>query len=428
MYIKLAFSIIFLLLFNPNAFAESSYFKKCVISNAVSGDYIINIDRKVIEVTLEAVDGTIQNFTDKIKSIEKDRIISEKIQSQKGENIYFQYFLNAETKTVTKLQFKKQSGIDMDLFKLNSKRESYCSDVKSGWDKVKIEEAEISEEQKQILKAQEKLKEEQNKIVECQGADYKQWTKCKGKFKSETGHEYDGIFSKGKILKGISLYPGGAKYVGEFKNYMPHGYGTFIWKNGDKYVGQWKQGKSHGDGSKVWKDGRKYFGTFENDKLQGAGTLFYPDGKKYTGEFVNGKRHGKGTFSYPDGTAFIGNFIAGQQDGLGECVNRDGSSLPCQSKSDTQAENFSGKDTKNISLVAKKWVRVSQFESNTKKAKKVTDKLKEDFEIEASKLCSETGKYKVLKKRIEILDLDETPAYGLETKLQIGINGVVECV
>ena len=66
MYIKLAFSIIFLLLFNPNAFAESSYFKKCVISNAVSGDYIINIDRKVIEVTLEATDGTVQNFTDKI--------------------------------------------------------------------------------------------------------------------------------------------------------------------------------------------------------------------------------------------------------------------------------------------------------------------------------------------------------------------------
>ena len=32
-----------------------------------------------------------------------------------------------------------------------------------------------------------------------------------------------------------------------------------------------------------------------------------------------------------------------------------------------------------------------------------------------------------LEKKIEVLEIDETPAYGLETKLQIGINGVVEC-
>ena len=28
----------------------------------------------------------------------------------------------------------------------------------------------------------------------------------------------------------------------------------------------------------------------------------------------------------------------------------------------------------------------------------------------------------------EVLDLDETPAYGLETKLKIGIKGVIECI
>ena len=30
-------------------------------------------------------------------------------------------------------------------------------------------------------------------------------------------------------------------------------------------------------------------------------------------------------------------------------------------------------------------------------------------------------------KNIEVLEIDETPAYGLETKLKIGINGVVKC-
>ena len=54
------------------------------------------------------------------------------------------------------------------------------------------------------------------------------------------------------------------------------------------------------------------------------------------------------------------------------------------------------------------------------------DKLKNDFEIEAKEICNQKS-YTVLDKKIEILDVDETPAYGLETKLKIGINGVIEC-
>lgn len=415
------------LLFSKNTFAESYYFNGCKLSNVVEGNYIVNVDKKLIEVTLKGADGTVQNFSDKIKSIEKNKIVSEKIKSQKGKNIFFQYFLDSEKKTVLKLQYTKQGEDDMQIFKLTESRKTFCKDVKGDWDKVKIDKAEIDKEQEEILKAQKKLKEEQSKIVECQNDDYRQWTNCKGSFKAETGHIYDGIFKNGDMPNGISMYPGGAKYVGEFKNYKPHGYGTFIWKNKDKYVGEWKEGKSHGNGTKIWKDGRKYFGTFENDKMEGKGSMFYPNGNKYVGEFVNNKRHGEGTYYYSDGTAFIGNFIAGKQEGLGECVAKDGSSLPCKSQTDTQAENFSGKDTKNISIVAKKWIRISQYESNTKKGKKIMDKLKTDFETEASQICSETGKYTVLKKKIEILDLDETPAYGLETKLQIGINGVVEC-
>ena len=131
---------------------------------------------------------------------------------------------------------------------------------------------------------------------------------------------------------------------------------------------------------------------------------------------------------FSDGTAYLGKFIAGKETGLGECISKDGSSLPCTSKIDTQDKDFSGKDTRNISVVAKKWVRISQYESNTKKGKKIMDKLKEDFEIKAAELCASTGNYNVLEKRMEVLDLDETPAYGLETKLKIGINGVVECI
>ena len=67
------------------------------------------------------------------------------------------YFLNSKSKTVTKLQYEKKRGIDMDVFKLNNKRESYCSDVKADWNKQKIEETEAIKEQEQILEAQKKI-------------------------------------------------------------------------------------------------------------------------------------------------------------------------------------------------------------------------------------------------------------------------------
>ena len=54
------------------------------------------------------------------------------------------------------------------------------------------------------------------------------------------------------------------------------------------------------------------------------------------------------------------------------------------------------------------------------------DKLKSDFEIEAKEACLPKI-YETLDKKIEVLEVDETPAYGLETKVKVGINGVVEC-
>ena len=420
--------LFFSLFFCETGFAESYYFKECKISNAVTGNYIINLEKNKLEVELKTIDGDVQYFSDKIKLIEKKKIVSEKIKSAKGKDIFYQNFLDSESGSIVKLQFRKESGDGIDLFNLIAKRESKCLDIKSDWDKRKIEEAKISKEQEEIIEAQEKIKAEQNILVECQGNDYKQWTNCKGSFKAATGHKYNGMFKNGEIIKGTSLYPGGSKYVGDFENYLPHGYGTFVWANGDRYFGEWKNGKNHGNGTKIWKDGREYRGDFLDDKLHGEGTLYFPDGKKYIGGFQNGKRHGEGRFMYPDGTAYEGKFFAGKEQGVGECISVDGSSTACVSKIDIETQDFVGKETHNISITAKKWVRISQYETNTKKAKKIMDKLKADFKAEALKICAAKGSYNVLENKIVVLDLDETPAYGLETKLQIGINGVVECV
>ena len=418
--------ILLSLLFTNTSFAESFFFKNCKISNLVIGNYIIDIEKNLINVELKAKDGQIQNFSDKIKSIDTNKIISQKIKSGKANDIYYQYFLNSKSKSIIKLEYQKISGAYGDVFKLLEKRLSYCLDVKGGWNKAKIEKAKTNKEQKEILKAQEKIKKEQETIPKCQDNDVKKWTNCKGVYESETGHKYKGLFKLGEIVKGISIYPGGAKYVGEFKNYIPHGYGTFVWANGDKYYGEWKNGQSDGNGTKIWNNGRKYLGKFKEDKLHGRGTLFYPDGKKYEGEFLNGKRHGKGTFTYSDGSAYIGNFISGKEHGVGDCISPDGSSVKCKGKVDLQNKDISNINAKSISIVAKKWVRISQYETNTKKGKKIMDKLKNDFEVKAKELCLPKT-YNVLEKKIEVLEVDETPAYGLETKLQIGINGSIEC-
>jgi len=202
-----------------NGYAESYFFKNCNLSSAVTGNYVINIEKNVIEVELKRQDGVTQNFSDEIKSIENDKIVSEKIKSEKSQDLYYQYFLNSKSQAVTKLEYIKQGSDDLNIFKLSSKRITPCLNVKADWDKQKIEKAKTEKEEKEIEKAQEELRKEQESIFECQGDDVTKWKDCKGTYKSETGHEYTGMFKNGKIVKGISIYPGGSKYVGEFINF-----------------------------------------------------------------------------------------------------------------------------------------------------------------------------------------------------------------
>ena len=91
-------------------------------------------------------------------------------------------------------------SVIISVFNLFEKRESFCKEIKAGWNKKKIESAQISKEQEKISKEQEKLKKEQSKLSNCEGSDYKLWNNCKGSYKSKTGHKYTGLFMKGLII------------------------------------------------------------------------------------------------------------------------------------------------------------------------------------------------------------------------------------
>ena len=422
---EVLFTIFLSLVFCNTGFAESYYFKKCKLSENASGDYLIDFDKNVIKVTLKTKDGISQELTDKIKLITKDQIVSDIIQNKTNKKYYLQYNLNVASKSIIRQRYIKKSK-DAFLLPIGPKKQAYCANVKANWnmeewDANKKEEAEAKKKQEESLQIESTL-------TECQGSDSRQWTNCKGTYTTENGYKYVGKFKDGKILIGTATYSGGARYVGEFKNDEPHGQGTFTYSDGSKYFGEWKDGKGHGQGIKTWKDGRKYTGGFKNDEPHGQGTFIHPDGSKYFGQYKDGKRHGEGTLTYSDGKTYIGQFVAGLAYGKGLCINQDGSSVECKMLKIEKGETSAGKNRRSITIEAKKWVKLSEYESASGKGKKIMDQLENNFSAKASELCSSTGNFNILEKRMEILEIDETPAFGIEPKIKIGINGVVECI
>lgn len=132
---------------------------------------------------------------------------------------------------------------------------------------------------------------------------------------------------KGELMIGEN------KYVGEYLNGQPHGYGTLYFFN-DKYnrksyEGAWINGKRAGQGTMIWNDGEKYVGGWEDGLRNGYGTDYYADGRIYEGNFLRDKKHGKGkmTFSSNDSSSrryYDGDWVNGIRQGNGVMYWNDG--------------------------------------------------------------------------------------------------------
>jgi len=117
----------------------------------------------------------------------------------------------------------------------------------------------------------------QSNLPACQGSDTKRWSNCFGSWTASSGD----------------------KYVGEWKDGVRNGQGTFYFLadnqfKGDKYVGEWKDDKRNGQGTYTYADGAKYVGEYKDDKVNGQGTYTFANGNKYVGEFKDIKKHGQG--------------------------------------------------------------------------------------------------------------------------------------
>jgi len=63
---------------------------------------------------------------------------------------------------------------------------------------------------------------------------------------------------------GIFQYGDGTRFIGEFKNGIPHGQGKCEFANGDIYEGEWKRHAPHGKGVLTFTSGRKHAAIWEH--------------------------------------------------------------------------------------------------------------------------------------------------------------------
>jgi len=434
---KILILILLNILFCKTGFAESYYFKECNISATVSGNYLIDFEKNLISVTLEASDGSVQKYTDNIKLVTEDRVVSEIIQ-QKNKKFATQYFLDAKSKSVIRQLYEREIAIDLIRPK-GAPKKGFCANVKADWYKSeKDKEKEKESKEIEILKENLKIK---NPLPKCQGTEIKKWTNCQGIYLSEDKYKYIGEWKGGRQHgRGVEAWEDGRKYIGEFQNDKRHGKGVFILPDGTKFTGQYKNGKKHGEGTYAWSNGDVYVGQFEDGKQSGKGkytfasgkvhkgqfkdgniidgTAFYPDGTKYIGQFEFDQPQGQGTITYSNGGKYIGQFVDGGEYGEGICVQPGGSKNKCIMG---EKNNYLGKNTYSISIIGD-WHKIEeQLDSK--------EKLVIEFEEKASNFCALTGNgnFNILKKKVEVKETDETPAFGLNPVYKLGIDGVIKC-
>ncbi len=88
-----------------------------------------------------------------------------------------------------------------------------------------------------------------------------------GSYFYRSGNRYKGQWRNGlKSGKGVYYYARyNEKYVGHFASDQPDGYGVYYYSNGSRYEGQWRNGRKNGKGT-LYEGGRKLVGEWRNDQ------------------------------------------------------------------------------------------------------------------------------------------------------------------
>ena len=145
-----------------------------------------------------------------------------------------------------------------------------------------------------------------------------------------TDEVFDGYFKDDLKIKGTWTISKKEKFIGKFKNNLPHGKGKLFEEN-NIYTGDFYNGEKHGHGVSVLREKKGkifYKGQWKNNKITGKGFFDFGDGGNYKGSFLNGERHGKGVLTESKGekagTSFSGNWKDDNMEGIFIVKNKKG--------------------------------------------------------------------------------------------------------
>ncbi len=115
----------------------------------------------------------------------------------------------------------------------------------------------------------------------------------------EGKRKLEGTLVRGEISGEGTLTRDLGKYIGSFRQGMPHGAGYFAYaKSGDRYEGGVVDGQREGAGIMIALDGSVYEGEWKAGKRHGRGKATFALGGSYDGQWHMGRMHGSGTMVY----------------------------------------------------------------------------------------------------------------------------------
>jgi len=142
---------------------------------------------------------------------------------------------------------------------------------------------------------------------------------------------YEGEWERGRMQGKGTYYYGssdplqpGSRYIGEFRENLRYGMGTYFLPDGSIYDGQWRDGVMNGHGLFTWPDQSIYNGIWKDGNRNGQGLLKKADGFSYDGQWVNNTMEGRGSATYPNGQSYEGSFSNGRREGRGTIVFTNG--------------------------------------------------------------------------------------------------------
>ena len=150
-----------------------------------------------------------------------------------------------------------------------------------------------------------------------------------GTFTNEHGTKlFEGIYVNGQRYSGTMLNDNGTSYTGGFEYGLPNGEGVLTSSKGEVlfkgtfYSGQRKNGYGVETGKNTDGQTWRYEGEYKNGIWNGKGTITWSNGDKYVGDWKDGTRTGHGVYTFNEkrngyGYKYEGGFLNGEYHGTG---------------------------------------------------------------------------------------------------------------